>query len=39
MNVVERPTQKFGRGYNFTGHHELMVPSLLHIKAQLPDDV
>jgi hypothetical protein len=28
MNVVERPTQKFGRGYNFTGHHEIMFPLL-----------
>jgi hypothetical protein len=26
MNVVERPTQRFGRGYNFTGHHEIMFP-------------
>jgi hypothetical protein len=29
MNVVERPTQQFGRGYNFTGHHELMIPLLV----------
>jgi hypothetical protein len=28
MNVVERPTQKYGRGYNFTGHHEIMIPLL-----------
>lgn len=28
MNVVERPTQKHGRGYQFTGHHEIMVPLL-----------
>jgi hypothetical protein len=28
MNVVERPTQKNGRGYNFTGHHEIMFPLL-----------
>jgi hypothetical protein len=36
MNVVERPTQKFGRGYNFTGHHEIMVPLLAAmIKTQL----
>jgi hypothetical protein len=28
MNVVERPTQQFGRGYNFTGHHEIMFPLL-----------
>jgi hypothetical protein len=29
MNIVERPTQQFGRGYNFTGHHELMIPLLV----------
>jgi hypothetical protein len=28
MNVVERPTQKYGAGYNFTGHHEIMFPLL-----------
>ena len=28
MNIVERPTQKSGRGYNFTGHHEIMFPLL-----------
>jgi len=28
MNVVERPTQKSGRGYSFTGHHEIMFPLL-----------
>ncbi len=26
MNVVERPTQRYGRGYHFTGHHEIMIP-------------
>jgi hypothetical protein len=26
MNVVERPTQHGGRGYSFTGHHEIMIP-------------
>jgi hypothetical protein len=36
MNVVERPTRKFGRGYNFTGHHEIMFPLVAAmIKAQL----
>jgi hypothetical protein len=36
MNVVERPTQKFGRGYSFTGHHEIMFPLLAAmIKVQL----
>ena len=28
VNVVERPTQKRGRGYNFVGHHEIMIPLL-----------
>lgn len=28
VNVVERPTQRHGKGYNFTGHHEIMVPLL-----------
>jgi len=27
-NVVNRPTYKVGKGYNFVGHHELMVPLL-----------
>jgi hypothetical protein len=27
-NVVKRPTQKGGRGYSLTGHHEIMVPLL-----------
>jgi len=27
-NVVERPTIKGGRGYSFTGHHEIMIPLL-----------
>lgn len=27
-NVVRRPTQKGGRGYALTGHHEIMVPLL-----------
>lgn len=28
MNVQLRPTQEGGRGYYFTGHHEIMVPLL-----------
>jgi hypothetical protein len=28
MNVVRRPTQHSGRGYEITGHHEIMVPLL-----------
>lgn len=27
-NVVSRPTQKGGKGYSLTGHHEIMVPLL-----------
>jgi|SRR5579863_1150775 len=27
-NVVRRPTQKFGKGYSLTGHHEIMLPLL-----------
>lgn len=28
VNVVNRPTQTGGKGYSFTGHHELMLPLL-----------
>jgi hypothetical protein len=28
MNVVQRPTAGSGRGYRFTGHHEIMFPLL-----------
>jgi deoxyhypusine synthase len=28
VNVIERPTADSGRGYHFTGHHELMFPLL-----------
>jgi len=28
MNVVIRPTQKTGKGYDFSGHHEIMIPLL-----------
>ncbi|MEX5217554.1 MAG: hypothetical protein NW701_06980 [Nitrospira sp.] len=28
-NVVRRPTQKGGKGYALTGHHEIMVPLLV----------
>lgn len=28
MNVVLRPTQGSGKGYSFTGHHEIMLPLL-----------
>lgn len=28
LNVVIRPTQKSGKGFSFTGHHEIMIPLL-----------
>jgi deoxyhypusine synthase len=28
QNIVSRPTQDSGRGYDFTGHHEIMMPLL-----------
>lgn len=28
VNVVQRPTQDGGKGFMFTGHHELMIPLL-----------
>jgi hypothetical protein len=38
MNVVARPTMGGGKGYLFTGHHEIMVPLLAAmIKLQLRD--
>ncbi|HWR82035.1 MAG TPA: hypothetical protein VN285_01900, partial [Candidatus Deferrimicrobium sp.] len=27
-NVVQRPTFKGGKGFNFVGHHEIMIPLL-----------
>ena len=38
MNVVERPTQHKGRGYSFTGHHEIMIP-LLAAMIKLESDL
>ena len=36
VNVVARPTKRSGKGYLFTGHHEIMVPLLCAmIKDQL----
>lgn len=29
VNVIQRPTQTGGKGYQFTGHHELMLPLLV----------
>ena len=34
MNVVERPTQGGGRGYELTGHHEIMFPLLCAALAE-----
>ena len=28
MNIVQRPAEGSGRGYHFTGHHEIMFPLL-----------
>ena len=28
VNVVNRPTSQSGKGFNFVGHHEIMVPLL-----------
>ena len=28
VNVVTRPLEGIGKGYSFTGHHELMLPLL-----------
>jgi len=36
VNIVERPTQDGGRGYQITGHHEIMLPLLaMMIKSRL----
>jgi len=29
VNIVQRPTQTGGKGFQFTGHHEIMIPLLL----------
>lgn len=34
VNVVHRPTLGGGRGYAFTGHHEIMLPLLAHALAE-----
>jgi len=39
MNVVLRPTQKTGTGFDFAGHHEIMIPLLAAlIKQHLKSD-
>lgn len=35
VNVVQRPTHRAGKGFNFVGHHEIMIPLLAWgLKAQ-----
>lgn len=34
VNVVQRPTQKTGKGYHFTGHHEIMIPLLVALVVE-----
>lgn len=34
VNVVERPTQGKGRGFQFTGHHEIILPLLFQALAE-----
>ncbi|RCK75897.1 MAG: hypothetical protein IGBAC_1172 [Ignavibacteriae bacterium] len=34
MNIVTRPTQQGGKGYNFIGHHEIMIPLFIAIIKQ-----
>ncbi len=36
QNVVRRPTQTGGKGYAFTGHHEIMLPLLAAALTQTP---
>ena len=38
MNVVQRPTMHGGKGYEITGHHEIMVPLLAWAVASALDD-
>ena len=37
MNVVQRPTMDSGKGYEITGHHEIMVPLLAWAVAERLD--
>jgi hypothetical protein len=38
VNVVQRPTQDGGRGFTFTGHHEIMVPLMAAmVKGKIED--
>ena len=38
VNVVERPTAGGGRGYEITGHHEIMVPLLVWAVVEALDN-
>ena len=35
VNVVQRPTSSGGRGFNFTGHHEIMLPLLAAMLVEM----
>ena len=37
LNVVQRPTQGSGKGYEITGHHEIMIPLLVWAVADSLD--
>jgi hypothetical protein len=37
VNVVQRPTLQSGKGYEITGHHEIMVPLLVWAVAEALD--
>jgi hypothetical protein len=37
VNVVQRPTQGSGKGYEITGHHEIMIPLLVWAVADSLD--
>ena len=44
VNVVQRPTQDGGRGFTFTGHHEIMFPLVaamikMHVSAIATGDL
>ena len=38
VNVVQRPVMAGGRGYSFTGHHEIMIPLLAAAVCELSEE-
>ncbi len=38
VNVVQRPTMQGGKGYHFTGHHEIMIPLLAQTLSEALGD-